>query len=233
MKSVWPVYGGLSFDLWNPDTGQYYDSVDSITICEFLGRKNIVDSNDQVLDCMTPRIAFRDVTNPTNTRTVVTALIPGNRVLVHTAPYLCQISGDVVDGAYVLGVLSSMPFDWQARRTIELHLTFAKLNSLSIPDPGQGHPVRDRVAEIAVTLATVDERFSEWANENGLITVPPPARHSHNDLLAELDACVGWLFGLDESELRVVYNTFGHSGQWDLRRDQVVGAFRRIGNGRS
>ena len=176
MNDVWPVYKGISFDLWDPDTGEYYDSVESKTICEYLNSKSNDISHGHVLDCMNPRIALRDVTNPTNTRTVITALIPGKRVLVHLAPYLHRTSGDIVDEAYVLGVLSSMPLDWQARRTVELHLTFGKLNSLSIPDPGQGHPIRDRVAEISVTLATVDERFSDWAKKTGCLVMdaPPP-----------------------------------------------------------
>ena len=55
--------------------------------------------------------------------------------------------------AGLLGVLSSMPCDWQSRRTVELHMTFEQFGLLSIPDPGEGHPVRDRVVEIAGRLS--------------------------------------------------------------------------------
>ena len=48
-------------------------------------------------------------------------------------------------------------------------------------------------------------------------------------LLAELDACVAHLYGLDEDDIAVVYDTFGRPGQWDERRDAVLVCFRRIG----
>ena len=49
-------------------------------------------------------------------------------------------------------------------------------------------------------------------------------------LLAELDACVAYLYGLDEDDIAVVYDTFGRPGQWDERREAVLNHFRRIGS---
>ena len=184
MSEVWPVYKGTSFNLWEPDTGAYYDSVDALSIMAHLHQKRLSQSrtvssafaelpesvlhDSATMPCRRSRIAFRDVTNPTNTRTIVAALIPPDRVIVHQAPYLLQTAGSVRDEAYVLGVLSSMPCDWQARRTVELHMTFEQLNLLCIPDPGEGHPVRDRVTELAARLAARDERFQDWATEVGV-----------------------------------------------------------------
>ncbi|MCY4492970.1 MAG: hypothetical protein OXB92_03815, partial [Acidimicrobiaceae bacterium] len=51
-------------------------------------------------------------------------------------------------------------------------------------------------------------------------------------LLAELDACVAYVYGLDEDDITVVYDTFGRPGQWDERRDSVLVCFRRIGKRR-
>ncbi|MCY3861833.1 MAG: hypothetical protein OXG67_07710 [bacterium] len=184
MRETWPVYKGTSFDLWIPDTGVYYDSADAESMVTYLQEKRLSQRRSQssafaelgeevvedpaTLPCRHPRIAFRDVTNPTNTRTIVTALVPGERVIVHQAPYLLRTAGTAVDEAYVLGVLSSMPCDWQARRSVELHMTFEQIGQLSIPDPGRGHPVRDRVAEIASLLAAQDDRFSGWAADVGV-----------------------------------------------------------------
>jgi len=184
VTEVWPVYKGTSFNLWDPDTRVYYDSVDADEIVDHLHQKRLAQSrtassafaelpesvlNDPVtLPCRRARIAFRDVTNPTNTRTIVAALIPPDRVIVHQAPYLLRTAGSVRDEAYVLGVLSSMPCDWQARRTVELHLTFEQLSLLTIPDPGEGHPARDRVTELTARLAARDERFQDWATEVGV-----------------------------------------------------------------
>ncbi|WP_419918919.1 hypothetical protein [Candidatus Poriferisocius sp.] len=244
LVTVWPVYKGESFDLWQPDTSKFYDSADVESVVAHLQTKRLAQSktrrsafaqqdeatiNDSTtLPCLHPRIAFRDVTNPTNTRTIVVALVPGNRVIVHSAPYLLLVEGTVVDEAYVLGVLCSMICDWQARRTVELHITFEQLNALSIPDPGAGHPVRDRVANIAGRLAATDERFDQWAAQVGVPVGSVTDEATKQDLLAELDACVAHLYGLDEADLGVIYDTFSRTVDYSDRHAAVIDHFRRI-----
>ncbi len=244
MSAVWPVYKGTSFNVWVPDTGVYYDSANAENMIAHLQKKRLsqrrtrssafaeqeeeIANDPKSLPCRRPRIAFRDVTNPTNTRTLIAALVPGDRVIVHKAPYLLQIEGTVVDEAYVLGVLSSMPCDWQARRTIELVMSFGQFNQLSIPDPGEGHPVRDRVVEIAGRLAAVDERFAEWAAEVGVPAGSANDEAVKQDLICELDACVAFLYGLDEDDLAVVYETFSETVDYSDRHAAVLTHFRRL-----
>ena len=224
MSDVWPVYKGTSFNIWEPDTGVYYDSVNATSIAKHLQQKRQSQSGTKssafaelpeevlrdsaTLPCRRARVAFRDVTRATDTRTLVAALVPPNRVVVHKAPYLLQTAGSTRDEAYVLGVLTSMPCDWQARRTVELVMSFEQIRLLCVPDPGAGHPVRDRVVEIAGRLAAVDARFAEWAAEVGVPVGSAADPESKADLTAELDACVAHLYGLDEDDLAVVYRTF-------------------------
>ena len=239
------MYKGTSFNLWQPDIGVYYDSVDRVSITEHLQQKRLsrsrtvssafaeqprsVIENPETLPCRQPRIAFRDVTNPTNTRTIIAALVPPDRVIVHQAPYLLHTAGTAVDEAYVLGVLCSMPCDWQARRTVELHMTFEQINLLTIPDPGPGHPVRDRVAEIAARLAATDERFTDWAAEAGVEVGSVTCDDTERDLICELDACVAYLYGLDENDLNVLYATFDakRPDRYTDHMSAVLAHFRR------
>ena len=253
---IWPVFSGAAFDLFECDTGDYYDSVYAEEIRAHLYDKRLAQRDDSrsafshlphevtddpdTLPCLRPRIAFRDVTRASDTRTFRCALIPPNRVLTHQAPYLLQTEGTASDEAYVLGVLSSMVFDWQTRQTAELHMTFEQLNQSSLPDPGEGHPVRDLVAQIAGQLAAAaDERFAGWAQQAGLATATdarPGAdtptlaadAHAREELLAELDACVAVLYGLNTDDIRVLYDTFARPGQWDARRDAVIAAMARV-----
>ena len=242
---VWPVYSGKSFNLWQPDTGHYYDSVDAVSITKHLHQKRLSQSHtarsafaelpERVLDdpstlpCRHARIAFRNVTNPTNTRSIVGALVPPDRVIAHHAPYLLRTAGTARDEAYVLGVLSSMACDWQIRRTVELNLTFEQLSLLTIPDAGDGHPVRDRVVEIAGRLAAVDQRFSEWAAEVGVPVGSANDEMVKEDLICELDACVAHLYGLDEADLAVLYSTFDakRPDRYADHHTAVLGHFRR------
>lgn len=221
---VWPVYAGKSFNLWQPDTGDYYDSADAVSITANLQQKRQSQSrtarsafaelrqpvllDPATLPCRNPRIAFRDVTNPTNTRTIVAALIPPRVVITNKGPYLLQTRGGCRDEAFVLGLLASMIMDWCARRTVEMSLNFHVLNALPAPDPGEGHPVRDRVVEIAGRLAAVDDRFADWARNVGVPVGSANDPSIKSDLICELDACVAHLYGLDEGDLAVVYSTF-------------------------
>ena len=246
-SDVWPVYKGTSFNIWEPDTGIYYDSANPDVMIEHLQEKrrsqqrvstsafslleDSVADDPATLSCQHPRIAFRNVARATDTRTLVVSLIPGRRVITNHAPYLLQLSGSRSDEAFVLGVLSSMPLDWQVRRTVELNMTFDQLGRLSIPDPGKGHLVRDRITEIAGMLAAQDDRFAEWAADVGVPVGSVDVGGGGGGrecLLAELDACVAFLYELDETDIAVVYDTFGRSGQWDERRDQVLAHFRNI-----
>ena len=241
---IWPVCSGKSFNIWEPDTGSYYDSADAESITEHLHWKRLRQSrtassafheldpevieDPATLPCRHPRIVFRDVTNPTNTRTMVVALIPGLRVATHKAPYLLRISGSFGDEAYLLGILSSMVFDWQSRRTVELNLTFGQLGALSVPDPGPGDHVRSRVAEIAGRIAAADERFSEWAREVGVPVGSIRDSGAFENLLAELDACVAHLYGLDAADLRTIYETFSGSVDYSGRSRSAARHLLRI-----
>ena len=240
----WLVYKGASFELWQPDTGIYYGSVNSDEITSHLQQKRVRQHNtatspfaefsDQYIDdpetlpCLGPRIAFRDITNRTNTRTVITSLVPGSIVLTNKAPYLLWPKGTIRDEAFLLGVLSSMILDWYARCVVEMSLNFHILNNFPIPDPGEGDTVRDRVVEIAGRLAAVDERYGEWAAEVGVAVGSATDKAVKQDLVCELDACVAYLYGLDEDDLAVVYETFSETVDYSGRHAAVLDHFRSL-----
>ena len=180
------------------------------------------------LACRRPRIAIRDITNPTNTRTLIVALIPPDRILPRHAAYaLPSESTSAFEEAFTLGVLCSMPCDWQARRRAELHMGNSEiLGGLSLPEPDDS-AVSRRVAEIAARLAAVDDRFAGWAQQAG-VSVGSVTPDERDDLLSELDACVAVLYGLDADDVEILYGTFGRAGRWDDRRDAVLAHLRRF-----
>ena len=241
----WRVYKGASFDIWNPDTDVYYASVDAKTIAEHLQEKRQRSHEHQrspfsefsrawiddpvTLPCRHPRIAFRDVARATDSRTLIAALVPGQIVITHKAPYLLWPKGTQRDQAYLLGILSSMVLDWYARRVVEISLTFHLLNNFPIPDADlDNDPVADRVVQIAGRLAAVDERYSDWAAEVGVPVGSVTDEATEQALICELDACVAHLYGLDEDDLAVVYETFHEGADYSERQRAVLAHFRRI-----
>ena len=243
---MWPVYTGRSFDLWDPETGTYYASAEAEAITRHLQAKRLKGHNNKrsvffefstewiedssTLACRQPRILFRDVTRATDTRTVRAALVPGEVVAVHLAPSLIWPQGSARDEAYLIGILSSMILDWYARRFVELHITFTMINSFPVPDVDPGdNSIAARVVEIAGRLAAVDDRFAEWAAEVGVPVGSVRDAVTKTDLICELDACVAHLYGLDESDLAVIYGTFHEGADYSERHSAVLEHFLRWG----
>ena len=67
------------------------------------------------------RVAFRDVTNRTNSRTILACLVPSGIFLTNTGavPRLRQRISPW-NKRHASAILNSLPFDWQARRFIEI-----------------------------------------------------------------------------------------------------------------
>jgi hypothetical protein len=239
----WPVYKGASFNLWEPDTGVRYGTAEPDVVLGELQRKRLRQNklarsafnefprewarDPSTLPCLRPRIAFRDIARATDTRTVIAALVPGHLVITNKAPYLLWPEGDERDEAYLLGVLSSMPLDWCARRVIEITVNFHIFNGLPVPRPDRDHPLRRRVEEIAGRLAAVDGRYAEWAGEVG-VPVGSVTDEEKAELLAELDAAVGHLYGLDEDDLKIIYGTFHEGADYSERCERVLVHHRRL-----
>ena len=241
-EGYWPVYKGESFDLWTPDTGTYYAWADPELVIRWLHRKRVRagrSSRDSVhgefsleylrdqstLPCFAPRVSFRDVSRSTDSRTVRAALLPQEVFIANQAPYLLWPRGDKKDEAFLLGVLSSIPLDWYARRFVETHVNYYVFNPFPIPRPSRDDVGWQRVVELAGRLACPDDRFAAWAETVG-VECGPLAGDEKDDTIHELDAVVSHLYGLSEAQLVHIFETF-HEG-WDFgdRLDGVLRHYR-------
>ena len=182
---AWPVYKGESFDLWTPDTGTYFAWARPEVVVQrlverqlnqvrnrrsaFFGLSPEWAVDEEALPANRPRIAWRDSTNRTNQRTVIACLVPPQTVLVHQAYYLFWRAGTERDEAFVLGVVSSIPFDWYARQMVETHVTVEFMDTAPIPRVAPADPLRRRVEEIAGRLA-------EWTTATRTGPTPSASR---------------------------------------------------------
>jgi hypothetical protein len=146
------------------------------------------------------RVAFRDVSRATDSRTVRACLVPPETLLTNTAPYLAFVSGGDSARTVCLGIMNSLPFDWQARRIVEIHLNFFVLEGLTLPDLDDED--LEVIKKSAATLSCVDERFSEFADSMG-VDVGPLEEGEARRLRVEIDARVAraWRLSLDEMTL--------------------------------
>lgn len=224
----WPVFKGESFDIWTPDTGRYYAWANPETLLPQLQAKRLRAGSNakspfsecdatwcrdpKTLPCLHPRVAFRDVSRSTDSRTIRVALIPPNVFITNKGPYLLWPRGDNRDQAFLLGVLSSVALDWYARRFVEISVNFFVFNPLPVPRADNRVPLHVRTVQLAGRLAAVDERFAAWAKSVGVECGPMPSDQKA-DMTHELDAVVAHLYGLKEKHLIHIFETF-HEG-WD------------------
>ena len=242
----WPVYKGESFDLWTPDTGIYYGWADSELALEWIQSKRLransrrgnsphrefarehVELRD-TLPCFAPRVAFRDVSRATDTRTLRAALVPPKVFITNKGPYFLWPRGDERDQAFLLGVISSIPLDWYARRFVEVNVNFYVLNPFPIPRPSRDDRLWQRTVELAGRLASPDDRFAEWAGKVGVECGLLPFDEK-DDMIHELDAVVAHLYRLSDAQVVHIFETFHKGWDYQSRLDGVLRHFRAWSN---
>ncbi len=151
------------------------------------------------------RLAFRDATNRTNSRTVLACLTPPDVLLVNSAPYLAFVDGGDEARAACLALMNCLPFDWQARRLVESHVSYFILEGLIVPDLSDED--FDVIAGCAARLSCVDERFAEFAASFGFEAGPLPDDERRR-LRVEIDARVARAWELTGDDLEVLLRDF-------------------------
>ncbi len=162
-------------------------------------RKAVVEEIDRA------RVAFRDVSRATDSRTVRACLVPPDVFLTNTAPYLTFAVGDDSARAAAVAIMDSLPFDWQARRFVELHLNFFVLEGLIVPDLADDD--FNSIALCAAQLSCVDDRFTDLASSFDIEPGPLPDDERER-LRIEIDARVAHAWGLTSDDLDVLFRDF-------------------------
>ena len=237
-EGFWPVYKGGSYDLWQPDRDEYYAWADPNVVLPWLqdkrlrANKGVRDSvhkefsreyveDEHTLAPHSPKIAFRLITRATDSRTMRVALTPPKAFHANSSQIVMMPRGDKKDEAFLLGVLSSIPLDWYARRFVEVNFNFFLFNPLPIPRPERSNPLWQRVVELSGRLACPDDRFAAWAAavdvEYGLLEP-----EDKQDKIHELDAVVAHLYGLSEPQLVHIFETFHEGWNYHARLNEVL-----------
>jgi len=146
--------------------------------------------------------------------------------ITNKGPYLVFPRGTELDTTYLLGVLSSIPLDWYARRFVELGLNFFVFCPLPIPRPESDDPGRQRMIALAGRLACLDNQFLEWSKQIG-VECGLLEEDAKQDMIHELDAVASHLYGLSEEHLVHIFETF-HVG-WDYheRLEETLKHYRQ------
>jgi hypothetical protein len=91
-------------------------------------------------------------------------------------------------------------------------MNYHVLNPMPVPRPSRDNPLWQRAVALAGRLACPDKRFRKWAEAVG-VEYGSLSDDEKQDMVHELDAVVAHLYGLSESQLTHIFETF-HEG-WD------------------
>ncbi len=241
---LWPVYKGASFDLWDPDTGEYYAWAEPVAHCHGTCRRSGLQQEQhsqfgllrvaREVACRpqhaaVPRPAdlpYRDVSpGSTDSRTVDRALVPPDVVVNHKAPYLL-FAGRTAPRTKrsPRRACARSPSTGTPGASSRLHLNLHIAERLPNPSPVAADspwPSSWSRQLLAVwrpsTTATPTGRRRSACQWRASTT-----RTEKDDLIAELDAAVALLYGLDEADVRVIFETFHVGWDYEPRLDAVL-----------
>jgi hypothetical protein len=232
-----PILTGASFSLWNPNFGEPYAWADRAGLRKHLGDKLKravansrsahfgLDYREDALPLDEARIAFRDIVRSTDSRTSIACLIPPGSATVEMAPTLVRKRGDSTTDAYLLGFLSSIPFDWIARKWVEGHMKFGVLAPLPVPILDRESNLGARISEVSGRLAATDDRFKDWASDLGVPVGAASEESIKFALVSELDALVSISYGLSRKQVEHVFETFHRGWDYTPRLESVLEYF--------
>jgi hypothetical protein len=231
-----PILKGSSFSLWEPDAGGIYAYTELKSLRSHLWTKlqramkhrasayfgKVFTPEQLPLD--SARIAFRLITNRTNSRTTVVCLLPPQSTAQHSVQFLFNIGDDKRREAFLLGVMSSIPFDWVSRKWVELNFTFEVLENMPVP-VFEDSMICKEIVELAGRLAAIDSRFELWASAVGIPVGSANEDSTKLELIAKLDALVAHAYGLTRDQLEYVFETFHRGWAFKDRLEQVLEYF--------
>ncbi len=152
---------------------------------------------------------FRDITNATNERTLVTGGLP--RIgLGNSAPAIDYRYSRAISTTLVLANMNSLPLDWAARFSVGgVHMNFFILKQLPVLRPEAylneticAHLWVQLIVPRALELTYTSKEMTGFANDLGYHGPPFPWNEGRRHFLqCELDAIFAHMYGLSRSDL--------------------------------
>ena len=152
------------------------------------------------------RVVFRDISNSTNERGFVSAIIPGLFPCGNSSPVLESRSGEPWLKIEFATYLSSLAFDWATRQRMSgTHINWHIAESLGLPPPKSApHKLCKHYANIALSGI---QFAGEWLRLSH--SIPRARLHicTHQEqvrIIAMVNAVVATIMGLSTSDLRYI-----------------------------
>lgn len=178
------------------------------------------------------RIAVRTVASSTNKRTLIaTLLLPSteatNSLLVQRAPEKMPVKEQL----FILAMLNSYVMDFVLRQLVSININQIYLKQLPIP---QMADIQDADEIALITKALLQENKGYYKDLDQTVPGQEYDGHSHNELIAELNARIMIDFGLTRSEVMSVMDTFksrSHKKEVAEEEQRILNVYNKLVEG--
>ncbi|WP_050032854.1 Eco57I restriction-modification methylase domain-containing protein [Halorubrum halophilum] len=182
--------------------------------------------SDVLLDCTTHRIGIREISNNTNERSSVAAVLPRGVVCHHKCPTIRpyeinptedDLKKEPAHGVYeriftdkelfaALGILNSVPFDYIVRTKLDTSLSMNMFEECQAPRLTKGDDWFEDVWKRSAKLNCYGDEFDDIASRLGIL---PVESDSQREILqAEIDAAMFHAYEFDRTETKFMLEDF-------------------------
>ena len=183
--------------------------------------KTAINQSSTKLDCESFRLVWRDITSTTNTRTIISTIMPPEVFLVETLPYLrpnyfngkeFQEAVPLSVTAFMCGLFNSFVIDFIIRQRISLHATMSHILELPIPRYSEKDPYFSEIVQNVGSLICTSPEFDSLKKElqikKGVTDLQERER-----LMAQISAYTAKIYDLTKEELEYIISTFSEKNQ--------------------
>ncbi len=180
---------------------------------EGIGREAVLGQtidDGQILGYQRYRLAFRDISNATNERTLIAAILPRYVFAGNTAIVESEVHDR--DMLFLVALLNSFCDDYLIRHKVNVHVNMFYMYQMPLPRLFPGNPYFDAIVPRAARLTCTRAEFADlwrevmgedWDESSG--ATDPTERQRLRD---EIDAIVAHLYGLSRADFDHILGTF-------------------------
>jgi len=176
----------------------------------FASKKSPTDK----LDYDVPRLGFREVARPTDSRTLIATILPPGTCCNHkifvASPRLSTY--EPREMCFALAILNSLTLDFIARFKVTTALSMFHFYQLPMPRLASGNPFFDAIVPRAARLTCTTPAFADlWKAVMGKKWKPGDGAADADErqrLRDEIDALVAHLYGLSRADFEHILGTF-------------------------
>lgn len=185
---------------------------------EVEGRQTLLGKqkdNSQILDYQIYRVGFRKIARNTDTRTLISTIIP---LSFHSENFQTALrclnypnfSPTNLECLYLVGIWNSFVLDYAIRFRVSANINFFYVYQLPVPRLTENDRSFKEIVERAAKLICTTPEFDELAKEVGLESYKNGVTDEteRSIIKAELDAIIAHLYALSETEFQHILSTF-------------------------